>query len=239
MKVQVEHMRNQAVEWSDRIRAGHLSRQSVTQALLTTIFKSLEYPLPVTTLTQAECEYITSPILQHCLPRMGIVRSFPRTLVYSHAQFQGLQIPNLYWLQGYYHIERLLKFYGSRQLSGSLLRHSLESLRLELGCNGSLMELPYDTFGGLATPSWVVHTWSFLITHHLRLELSVPELALHRKNDALLIPLFVAQGYRGSELRQLNLCRMYLKVTSLSDICLGCGTQISKLSWNGLPDFTR
>ena len=97
----------------------------------------------MTTLTQADCDYITSPILQQCLPRMGIVRSFPRTLVHSHSQYQGLEIPNLFWLQGYYHIERLIKFFGSSHLSGSLLRHSLESLRLELRCNRSVLELRY------------------------------------------------------------------------------------------------
>ena len=42
MKSQVEYMRKQAVEWSDRIRTGHLSLRSVYQAMLTTIFKSLE-----------------------------------------------------------------------------------------------------------------------------------------------------------------------------------------------------
>ena len=67
----------------------------------------------------------------------------------------------------------------------------------------------------------------------------MPEFHLRRVNDALLIPLFSAQGYTGNDLYQLNLCRIFLQVSCLSDICLGCGTQINKSSWHGIIDSTQ
>ena len=68
------------------------------------------------------------------------------------------------------------------------------------------------------------------------LTLEVPELPLQRENDVLLIPLFGELGYTSQELVQLNRCRIFLKVISLSDIVTGCGTKIRLNCWNGNTD---
>ena len=239
MKSQIQHMRSTAVEWSDRIRAGHLSRNLAFQAMLTTILKTLEYPLPVTTLTEDQCNHIMAPILSQCLPAIGVARTMSRKVVYADHQHGGLNIPNLFWLQGYYHIDRLLRFHQSSHLSGSLLRHSSEALRLELGCNGSLFTLPFTIFGHLPCKSWLHHTWCFLDKYNIKLDLPVPEFELVREHDALLIPTFAAMGFTGDELREINKCRMFLKVVLLSDICTGDGKFVTKSSWHGNIDDTR
>ena len=239
MKTQASHMRSIAETWSDHIRSGHLPRHLVWQAMNTTILKTLAYPLPATTLSQTQCDHIMSPILQTCLPRMGIVRTFPRSLTYASNLHLGLDIPNLYWLQGYTHLDRILRFANSWHLTGQLLRHSREILRLELGCNGSLFALPFPIFGHLPTTSWMTHTWKFLSESDIKLDVSVPEFPLARESDALLIPTFVARGFCDAELFQLNRCRIFLQVISLSDICSGCGKYILKSSWEGIFESTR
>jgi hypothetical protein len=225
MKLQAEAMRKKAVEWSDRLCSASLPRRLTTQALLTTILKTLEYPLAVTTLTSSQCHNIMQPLLQSALPRMGIMRSFPRVLAYASHTYNGLAIPNLFWLQGFYHIERLLRYYRSQHLTGRLL-----------GCNGSIFALPFTTYGQLATASWVSQTWEFLSTYSIRLDLSIPELALSRVHDQLLIPLFVSLGFSGSELHHINICRMFLKVATLSDITTGCGKFITYSARHGKID---
>ena len=69
-------------------------------------------------------------------------------------------MPNLYWLQGYYHIDQLIWFQKASHFTSHLLRHLLEALRIELGCNGNLLALPYHIFGVLASATWVLHTWT-------------------------------------------------------------------------------
>jgi hypothetical protein len=239
MKTQFEHMKKQAITWCDKLRTGQLSRHLVTQAMVSTILKSLEYPLPVTTLSSNQCAEIMSPILQQCLPQMGVVRTLSHKLVYASSKFLGLQIPNLFHSQGVAHIDRLLRFFGSKQLTGELLRHSAQALRLEVGCNGSLMELPYSIFGPLACKTWMKHTWEFLCDSKVALHIDVPEFPLRRENDSLLIPLFVSLGYRGEKLVKLNKCRMFLQVVTLSDICCGDGHSISHNSWHGIKSFTQ
>jgi hypothetical protein len=236
---QKEAMRLKAVQWSDHVRSGHLSRHLVLHAMLTTILKTLEYPLPVTTLSKTDCDYIMAPILQHCLPLIGVVRTFPRRAVYADSQYYGLNIPNLCWLQGFYHIDRLLRFITSSHLTGKLLRHSLETLRLDIGCNGSILTLPYDTFGSLTCSSWIQHTWQFLHSFGIKLDIHVPEFELAREHDQLIIPTFVQQGFDGVELVQLNRCRVFLQVVTLSDICTGDGSRFTRSCWNGQRDSTR
>ena len=239
MLAQASYMVQQAVEWSDKIRVGSFNRALMSQALVTTIMKSLEYVLPATTLSKTQCDQIMAPILKYCLPRIGVVRSFPRALVHAVPTYHGLNLPKLYWLQGFYHIDRLLRFTRSSHITGQLLNHSLEALRLEVGCNGSIFSLPFNTVGHLATSSWVSQTWAFLSEYRLTLHIEVPDLTLFRVHDALLIPTFIAKGYKGVELDQLNRCRMFLQVASLSDITTGCGTRISRSSQQGSVDSTR
>jgi hypothetical protein len=44
-----------------------------------------------------------------------------------------------------------------------------------------------------------------------------------------------ASSRSGSDLRHLNCCRLYLQVTTLTDICTGDGKQISSSAWEGNP----
>jgi hypothetical protein len=51
---------------------------------------SLEYGTPVTTLTKKDCEEIQRQVVNTILPKMGIVQTAPRSVVFGTAQFGGL-----------------------------------------------------------------------------------------------------------------------------------------------------
>lgn len=235
---QASYMTSKVTEWCDKLRSGKLPRHLSAQALLTTISKTLEYPLPATTLSKSQCIQIMKPLLQQCLPSMGIVRTFPRTLAHATPQFLGLEIPNLYWLQGYAHLDRLLRYHRSQHLTGRILRHSLELLRLEIGCNGSIFALPYQPFEHLLTPSWLSNTWQFLSDVQLRLDIHIPELHLFRERDSLLMQCFLSKGFSSIQLRNINVCRLFLQVATVSDITTGCGQFITYAARHRTRDST-
>jgi hypothetical protein len=56
MKDQFDWMLATARKWTDKIRTGHLPRHLTWLAWKTTIQKTLEYPLPTTTLTKTQCD---------------------------------------------------------------------------------------------------------------------------------------------------------------------------------------
>jgi hypothetical protein len=88
MTDQTDYMVQQTTTWSDKIRAGAMNRTLVSQALFSTIMQSLEYVLPATTLSETQCNLIMAPILKHCVPRLGVVRSFPHALLHSVPQYR-------------------------------------------------------------------------------------------------------------------------------------------------------
>ena len=93
-------MRHVAEAWYEKVRVGHLSRTDAWLALHSTVLKTLEYPLLALTLSEVDCNKIMAPILTGGLPKMGVSRSMARSLVYAPLKYQGLELHNLYTMQG-------------------------------------------------------------------------------------------------------------------------------------------
>jgi hypothetical protein len=176
-----------------------------------------------------------TPISLAGLPCSGIARTFPRALVYGLIEYQGLGIPNLYINQGLSHIERILKYsHLDDDIPGQLIRASVEQLKLEIGCNGLTLSLPYVHFSKLATKCWIRQTWQFMNTYQIRIEDTSPDISLGRANDQLLIPLFHETGLRDDHLHRLNLCWPFSFKFSRSLISQpGAALRLAKLHGRG------
>jgi hypothetical protein len=61
-------------------------------------------------------------------------------------------------------------------------------------------------------------------------------LPLIRDNDKYIMEEFYRSGQRGQALFRLNCCRMYLQVTTVSDITTGDGYYITQYAWMGQFD---
>ena len=185
--VEEKYLTGIAKDWAERIRTGHIPRVLVWESLTTIILKSIQYPLPATTLERKECEGIMSVLMKMALPCSGIVRSLPRALVFGPKHYQGLGIPCLFTLQQVDHIERILRFcYAKDNLTGQLIRQSIEATKLEIGCSGSLFAQPFGIYGILATRTWVTASWRFLSRNGMQI----------KENDQLLMPAFVEAGFK-------------------------------------------
>jgi hypothetical protein len=228
MDTQFEWMVSTAHTWADKVRSGHLPRHLTWQAWQTTILKTLEYPLPSTTLSCAQCSKLNSIVAQAALPRCGIVRTFPRDLLHAPLKIGGLNIPDLYVEQGIAHLSKLIHYSKSpRHTTGLLLRQTCEALKLELGTNGflfsnSLRLLP------LVTNGWIKSTWKFAQEYCIQIQDDIPDFQPRRVNDILLIPLFDRLGFSPTELQRINQCRLFLKISWLSEIVTGDGLYIEK-----------
>jgi hypothetical protein len=85
-------VREKAEEFADCIRTGFVTRNEAWYALNATIMKTFEYPMEAATLTKTQWDYIMSPVLMVTLPCAGIVRTFPRDMVYAPMDYLGLGI---------------------------------------------------------------------------------------------------------------------------------------------------
>jgi hypothetical protein len=88
--------------------------------------RTLIYPLPAIRLTKAQCESIMAPLLQYCLPALGVCRNFPRRLVFSTLDYMGLDIKHLFILQENFWIKDIILHSFNDTLTGKLYHTSME-----------------------------------------------------------------------------------------------------------------
>jgi hypothetical protein len=67
-----------AEKWADNIRSAHLPQHLVRQSMLTTIMKTLEYPLAVTCFSKKQCDKLLQPILKAGLSGSGVMNTMAR-----------------------------------------------------------------------------------------------------------------------------------------------------------------
>ena len=220
--------------WADQVRAGHLPRHLVLQSLKQSLWMSLKWPMPATCLTEDQIEQIMRPALKVALPRIGFVSTFPKDLVHATKKYQGLAIPHLFVHQLATHIQKMLRFCHSSSLTGELLRTSMQQLKIELGTQGSILELPFKTYGGLATCGWIASTWKDMQQFRITIADTTPNIPMRTSKDQLIIQAFVQAGFKSDKLVLLNRMRLYLRVATFSDLMQANGTDVKPDIWNGI-----
>jgi hypothetical protein len=127
-----------------------------------------------------------SPLLQYCLPALGICRNFPRKLVFAPCDFMGLNLGHLFTLQEIARIKEIKK----------------------LGCDTNYA-WSSALIDNLATASLIKTTWQFLHSNSFTLKHDIT-LVLPRHRDQFLMEAFLSLPISEHELVACNHCRMYL-----------------------------
>ena len=235
----LENLCEKAQSWSDHVRTSHLSSTEARLALDSTIMKTLTYPLPALTLTEPECNKIMKPILDAALAKTRISRSFPHYVLYGPKSEKGLGFANLYMSQGISHVNLIQHYLDANDnITGSLLRNSIESLKLELGVGTNIFLLNYEDYHHHATDCWIKDTWKFAHEHDIDIiENVTPNLTLRRQHDSYIMEEIINLScYSGTELKHINRCRLFLQVTTLADITSACGSRFSPQAYNCIYD---
>jgi len=148
---QFQKMKEASIKWADQIRTDRLKRSEVHLALHSTLWKTLTYPLPCTTLSKQQCNEIMAPALHQALPAMGICRNFPRQVVHGPLSHMGLGIPHIHTLQEVARIKDMMHHSTIDSFTGQLYRSTLEAMILEVGFNSNIFQLPFNDLQCLAT----------------------------------------------------------------------------------------
>jgi len=160
------------------------------------------------------------------LPSIRLPLSYPRNILHAPDDMMGYQLPCLDVDAGYLQIELLLRHTYGDKLTGLLCHDTMETLQLELGVGKDIFELPYKKWKVLATPCWMRGVWEFCDNYGFQIKVPGIKIPLLRSHDQYLTEAFVAQGYKGEELRLINLCRKWLQMVRLSEITTGDGRYI-------------
>jgi hypothetical protein len=224
-KAQVAKLHEKILGWADKISTKQLSKTEIWLSLRLGIAKSLRYPLTATTLSKNECYDLQKPLLKAALKALGFPATFPRNIVFAPPSILGLGVPNMWNDQGIDHITAILKHGDSlhSNITGCLQRDEMARLRFELGLPENATHYPYKKLHLCTTPVWYHITWQFCNDQKLTIKDTLPKFKLLRQHDQYIMQAFLLHGYSARNLQLLNLCRMWVRAITLTDITTGNG----------------
>ena len=225
MTNQVESMLEKSKRWASKIEAGHLPRALVDLALRLTLWKTLCYPLPATTLSIEQCHTIMKPALTAALPKMGVNRHFPRALVHSPMCFHGLGLRHLHTQQAVYHLRDIINHQLSHTPVSIQHRGAFELLYLNIGISGDFLSLKNFAIMPDQPSTIATCVWEFLVNNAITLQTSI-DAPLLRKNDSFLMDKIYLAKESPDRIRIFNRCRMYLKILTVAELATGDGKKI-------------
>jgi hypothetical protein len=173
-----------------------------------------------------------APLLQYCLPALGVCRHFPRRLAFSTLDYMGLDIKRLFILQEIFRIKDIIFHTFNDTLTGKLYRTSLELFFLELGIQPWHFHAEENAIVALTSPSLVQTSMLFMSQFKIYLKHSI-RIPLLREGDQFIIEAFLSLDIPIQDLVACNKCRLFLKVCLLSDIATGDGDFTSEEAWSG------
>jgi len=145
----------------------------------------------------------------------------------------------MYTEQGIQHLLAVLQYgHSSDDLTGQLIRGSLETMTLKLGSPQNPFTQDYTELHSLVTNLWIKTVWQFQHHHAIRIKMDLPTLTILQASNQFLIQSFQQVGLKGAVLVTVNQCRIYLQVTMLADICDRSGMYILSDMWASWPNMT-
>jgi hypothetical protein len=173
---------------------------------------------------------------------MGISRKAHRSVVFGTAQFGGLGLEHLAAYQGHNRLRYLLGHLRCNSTTGKLMRSMLDYTQLECGCSGNVLEEDYERYSRvLLTENLITGIWEHLHSCKSTLKITAEWKPLpNHKNDVVMMEALTdTEEFTATELKEINRCRIYLRVFYISDIASHDGQGIAEWARKGRRDAGR
>ena len=225
----VKYIINEKIKpWNQSIQSSYLQRQDVYRAAFTSIFKTIDYTLPATSMSTSQCQSINSELHKRFLPKIGIDSHLPLVYRYSPKKYQGLASLNVETKQYIENLKMFLYHVSTGSQLGKSIQLILEAMHIQMGTHLHIFSLPYDKYKCLNTSGWINHIWKMSWKYNIKVRGYYEKPTIAREHDyALMDRLIEADLYNDDDIQKINRCRLYLNVINISDIVNGQGTRIS------------
>ena len=187
----------------------------------------LRYILPSASFTIAQVKNINAKLNSYLLPLLHINYKTPKSVVNGPISHGGIGLVNIYNLQGYLQTSLVLQIIRQNLPSKPLLIICIHQLQLEIGSEKLVLQNPIPT-KNYTSASWITKWWSYLSMNNLTFH-NFPTWNIHhqRVNDQHIMDTLI-DHFSTTNLKTINLCRLYLHVALLSDITEPDGKSIRK-----------
>ena len=226
---QIEVLKDKLCEWQKCLN--NLSASNLTAAWLsykTVFMKKVLYPLIGHTCSTDDLLEIQKTVDREVLHILGLNEHFPRAVLHAPFILGGLGCTTIH---GEHIIGKILLFVHHMREKGQIneaLLASMSTTQIEVGSSEPFFTLDANIWHNLVTPTWTSHIWKESQAAGIDLRFHkdcfwVPKPVRERDISIMSV---AATLYSGTQLYQINMCRLSLKVTFLSDIASVDGKRI-------------
>jgi hypothetical protein len=185
--------------------------------------------LGVSRLSHKQLTNIQRKYLLPTKQQMGFRGTVAAALMHAPRAYLGIGLPSLPITRDLLHIRMLCGHVIEDSDTKNMLLAALIGFQLASGLTTPVLQCPFR-YSKWSEPGWCLTCWEILDRHTIHLE-SADFLAppLLRENDQGLMQLLSDLGqYDNWKLREINRVRIYLHVTTTSDIATACGTRLNQ-----------
>lgn len=214
-----------------------LNREEAWTYYFSIYLPSVGFPLAPSHFTKKTLDRVQRQAMSAIIAKCGYNRKTKREIIYGPAHLGGANFRSLYSVQGVGQVTAFLKYWRTpHHQAGKLLRIAVAWTQYAIGTSTPFLT---DT----ATPlphmesRWLKSLREYLrkIRGSIELDQSyVPQ--IERVHDFFIMDAILAsKRFKASEISQLNYCRMYLQVVTVSDITCPGGRDLDPDMLSGMP----
>jgi hypothetical protein len=201
--------------------------------------RSVGYGLPVCHLTKQQLQNIQNPMTPILLAKMGICGNTRRLLCFMSSYYGGLDLRDLYVLQGTGQLEFIIRHLRSPGMTGSLLKIVIGWFQFNAGVSYCVLANPSPAIPYLEG-YWLCSVRNFLASIHGSLEFVDDQIQpAQREGDTYLMDIALASQLNHHDLRGINLCRLLFNALTISDITNASGNRLSPGILDGTPFISQ
>jgi hypothetical protein len=229
-------LKAKADNFARRLMTSRLSKMDTFIFHRSTYVPAMTYSSCVTTFDPSTLNRIQQKAIAAILEKLGMNQHFPRRVAFGPKELCGLGLLDLSIEQGVRQICHFLDHIFAQDSIGTMILIELRSLQLESGSGSHLLESPFIGFPYL-TPCWLTSMRQFMARHCIQLEVAKAKLVpLARTHDRYLMDDFrLLSNFTPDDLYDINRVRIFLQVTTLSDITDGSGVFITNDAFSARP----
>ena len=224
-----KHRMEQGKKIRKRLMRAPTNREETRTGVESMIRPAIEHSLPITCFSKDQCDKIQGTYFPTALSKMGINNKTPKAVRSGPFLYAGMDKHEVWTTQGTGHDKMLISHLRKDDVVGDNLDRNLDILQLQAGVSWPVLSRNGDQVRSYTPPCWASHTWAFNDMYDLTVHREVePWLQPQRENDRFIMEeLANVPNITSKELKYVQRCRLYLKVTTLADITTSCGTALT------------
>jgi hypothetical protein len=215
--------------FAQKIALSNITRTEATTLYTSFYIPSVSYGLCVGGFSRKQCEKIQSNTTQKFLSKMGFNKCTPSAITYANKSIGGIGLRHLWSEQGTQKLCYVLKTIRAHNTTGDMIKLRLQWAQKAAGTSEPILQNPNINIPHLEGEKWITTFREFLSDSEITIV--IPEFNKQLKqcyNDIVLMDKAATLKLTKTEMEKINNCRLYLKVTTLSDITTATGKYIKQ-----------